>query len=251
MRDHRPAACLLYPVLLLASVPGCQGFYQYRPLPVLARDAETKEPIPGVQVEVTYPHVPGADAPQATSRVTDKEGIARLRAAPSGAGARVTATADGYLDAAKPLPAADLNALPPAYPFEAVERRAAAVVMELYARPRPMIELIVPAGYRGPVRVEIEVREDLPCSPGQRWFPCVVSPARAGRAIGPAVLGHQPDFCARYADGPALNVEPRDGAVGLWWLGGAGGRRTFLVGTRREYDDRRSLPPEGMGPGRP
>jgi hypothetical protein len=244
MRDRRLAGCLLYPVLLLAGVAGCQGFYQYRPLVVLARDAETKEPIPDARVEVAYPLAAEGDAPDGISRITGKDGIARLRAAPWGDGARVTATADGYLGADKPLPVADVNGLQPAYPFEPIDQRPATVVLELFARPRPMVELIVPAGYRGLVQVEVQARAGALCPPGQRWFPAVVSAAGVAVVTGPPVLGHQTDFCARYADGPALAVQPRDGSVGLWWLSGDGPRQTFLVGTQRDYGDRHpSVPP--------
>ena len=51
MGDRRPR----FLTLALALAPGCQALHPYRPVPVLVRDAETKEPIAGAQVRVSYP----------------------------------------------------------------------------------------------------------------------------------------------------------------------------------------------------
>jgi hypothetical protein len=84
MRNPRLTRPLLF-AALLAVAPGCQAFHSYRPVPVLVRDAESKQPIPGAHVRISYPLMEPAYAPPAdSSGPTGADGVARLRAAPYG-----------------------------------------------------------------------------------------------------------------------------------------------------------------------
>src|SRR5580704_490058 len=155
MGNRRPA-CL---ILVLAFAPGCQVFHPYRPVPVLVRDAETKEPIPGAEVRITYPFTDPELAPWDSVGRSADDGIARLRAAPYGTGILMEVTAPGRLSEHKDLSADAVGAIEPAGWFESTDRRPASQVIELYAEPRPTVELVVPAGYRGLVRAEIRVQD--------------------------------------------------------------------------------------------
>jgi hypothetical protein len=242
----RPTAalggCLLGPVLLLALF-GCQALYRYRDVPVLARDAETKQPIAAAEVRIYYPLTPASRAPWCSSGETGQDGIARLRAAPCGdAGARVEVTAAGYLFEGHDLP------------DEFVQAGAAAdpgpFVVELYAAPRAAVELVLPAGYRGRLKAELVAREDAPCSPGQRCFRCDVPPSGVVQVVGPPLLRRvlPPDFRACYADGAPLSAEARDAQIGFWPLACEGGYQVFFVGTRADYESVRRDYRQEAGP---
>jgi hypothetical protein len=222
---------------------GCQALYRYRPVPVLARDAETKQPIPGAEVRIYYPLTPASRAPWASSGETGPDGVARLRAAPCGdAGARVEVTAAGYLFEGKDLPDERVQAGAPVDPGP--------FVLELYAAPRAAVELVLPTDYRGRVKAEVLAREDVPCPPGQRCFRCDVPPSGVVQVVGPPLLRRllPPDFRARYADGTPLSAEARDAQLGFWPLACESGYQVFLVGTRAEYESARRDYGPGAGP---
>jgi hypothetical protein len=106
MMDRRSARCLIPPALLLALAAGCQGLLGYRPAPVLVRDAETKRPITGAEVRLSYPLRQLPVGPPDGSETTGDDGVARALAAPYGDGGIVVgATAKGYLSEEKVLSA--------------------------------------------------------------------------------------------------------------------------------------------------
>jgi hypothetical protein len=229
--------------VLLALAPGCLSLNGGRPLPVQVVDAETKQPIAGAGVQIVYPFTSPALASGGASGPTGRDGIARLWAVPSdNAGVTVEVAALGHLTAdEKSLSAETVRALEPIHLFEAVDRRPAVVVIELYAEPRPTIELVVPVGYRGIVKAEVQVQEDIANAPGQRLFSYEVPPDGVVPVIGPALLRHvfAPDFRARYADGTPLSRNAKGADMGFWWLKSEGPVQVFLVGTSREFDDLR------------
>jgi hypothetical protein len=254
MRNRLLARGLIGPALLLALAPGCLALPRPRPVGVLARNAETKQPIPGAEVRISYAPTPSPLAPSDSSGTTGGDGIARMRATPYGdAGVVVEVAAKGYLSEEKVLPVEAVAALAPAGLFEAVERRPASVVVELYAEPRPTVELVVPAGYRGPVKVAIQARDDVPCPPGQRCFRYAVPDSGVVEATGPALLRRvfPPEFRARSAGGAELSGRSGEAGCGLWWLRDEDGYHVFLVGTRAEYEEAlRSERPSAGGEGR-
>src|SRR5579885_3612857 len=171
MGKLRPARGLLCLGFLLALTPGCQVLYRYRPVPVLVRDAETKKPIANAEVHLTYPLSRDSLAPFDSAERTDAEGVAHLRAAPYGEfGVRVEATASGYLTDQLSISTESIQHLQPVHFLEDAERRKPEFVVEMYAEPRFTVELVVPPGYRGLIRAEIEAREDLGVPAGQRCF---------------------------------------------------------------------------------
>jgi hypothetical protein len=239
VRRARLARCLVCPIVLIVAASGCQALHSYRPVPILVKDADTKQPIAGAEVRISYPFTENARAPWCSSGITGSDGVARLRAAPVGdIGILVELETRGYLSERKDLPIATVQALQPAHWFEEVERRPAAIVFEMYAEPRPTVELIVPSGYRGMVQVRVQAQDNAPCAPGQRKFSYVVSEPAVALVTGPSILAHvlPPDFVARYAHGQILSRDPKNGEPGLWWMKSEGEAQYFLVGTRGEFD---------------
>jgi hypothetical protein len=250
MRGRRLARCLICPALLLGLASGCQSLHRYRPVPVLVKDAETDRPIPGAAVSLSYPFTRASVAPCNSSGAAKDDGVARLRAAPYGGyGIRVEAASPGYAPDELHLCAADIEKIEPAHLFEATDRRPAALVVALYAEPRFTVELVVPRGYRGLVKADVEIGEDVPAVPGQRCYRYEVSWSGDVKVKGPAVLGRVPPatYRARFADGTLLDEEMDADKVGFRWLKGEGKEQTFVVGTQADYATfrRRLVPVDG------
>src|ERR1700722_10877954 len=64
---------LIYGALLLALAPGCQVFRSGQTVSVLAVDAETKKPISGADVRISYPLTPAYRAPAESSGKTGED----------------------------------------------------------------------------------------------------------------------------------------------------------------------------------
>jgi uncharacterized membrane protein YgcG len=229
----------LHPIILLAAAPGCMSLPGSRPLPVQVVDAETHRPIRSANVQVSYAFAQSPWTSSESNGVTAADGIARLRLA-SGDDPAVTfeVGAFGYLSDDKPLSAEAVKAIEPAHLFESTDRRPAAVVVELYAEPRPTVELVLPAGFRGRVRAKVSVRDDVPPRPGERQFAFEVPADGAVEVVGPPILRRifAPDFHLGYVDGAPLTQNARESEVGYWWLKSEGDVQVFLVGTKADYD---------------
>ncbi len=247
MRNLRRIRCLPLLVCLLALASGCQVLYRYRPVAVLVRDAETKKPIADADVHLSYPLSRDSLAPFDSSQRTGPEGIVHLRAAPYGDfGVRIEASAPGYLAEQRNVSTEMIQRIAAAHPFEDVERRAAEFVVEMYAEPRFTVELIVPTGYRGTIKAEVQIQDDGAALPGQRCFRYEVADGFV-RVKGPRVLRRisPTEFRARYVDGTPLAGDMTLWKVGFRWLRCEGKEQYFLVGTQSEYDmQRRSAPDE-------
>jgi hypothetical protein len=261
MHNRLLARCLIYPVLLLAASPGCQAFHQYRPISIEARDAETKMPIPGVEVKISYPLETSSFAPSESKETTGADGIARLKAAPYGrAGIMVEVSANGHMSEQKYLSIQEVQAIEPAHWFEDVKRRPPSFVMEMFADPAPAIELIVPIGFRGQVKAKVQVQAELSSVAGQRSFRYTVPESGEVLATGPPLFRHvtPSNFRVKFADNSPLSPGAKEAEIGYWFLKSEGAWYYFLVGSQRDYDDyRRSLqsgvgerPSRGDGKGR-
>ena len=247
MRNPRLGRCLCLLVCLTAFASGCQVMYRYRPVAVLVRDAETKKPIANAEVHLSYPLTRDSLAPFDSSKRSGEDGIARLRAAPYGQfGVHLEASAAGYMTEEK-IVSADLiqNIKPPQF-FESVQQRPSECVVEMYAEPRFTVELIVPAGYRGTIRAEVRIQDDIPFVAGQRCFRYAVEDGVV-QIKGPGVLRRipAPEYHALYADGTPLTNQMTLLKVGFRWLRAEGKEQYFVVGTQPEFDmQRRSAPAE-------
>jgi hypothetical protein len=229
----------LCPLAFLLALAGCHTLQRSRPVTILTRDAETKRPIAQAEVKVMYPLERSAFSPQDTYGQTGGDGLAHVWATPTEeVGVMIDVRAGGYLPAEKGLTVAALRAIEPAGLFEAVDRRPVTLVAELYAEPGPTVELVVPAGYRGMVRAQIDGRDEVPCPPGQRLFRYDVSASGQVQAQGPPLLKDLAvtDFRLSYADGAPLSHHAKESPVGYWWVRSEGANQCFLVGTQAEYD---------------
>lgn len=248
MGKLRLARCLIGLVFLMTLAPGCQVIYSYRPVPVLVRDAETKKPIANADVHLSYPLSRDSLAPFDSLERTGTDGVAHLRAAPYGDfGVRVEATAAGYLTDRVEVSTESIQHLEPAHPFEETQRRKPEVVVEMYSEPSFTIELLVPSGYRGPIKVEIEPHDDIAVPSGKRCFRYEVVDGFV-RIKGPSIVMRRvypSDYRARYADGTALTGEMTLLKVGFRWLRGRDKEQYFVVGTKPEYDMQRRYAPDG------
>ncbi len=237
MRNRRLARAVL--LLAVALAPGCQAMHAYRPIAIRVQDAETNQPIADAVVHLSYPLAPAAEAPSESSGATPPDGVVRLQAAPYGpAGVLVEVKAKGYLLEQKTLPIETVQAIKPAGWFEKVGQRPVDLAIALYADPRPVVELVLPAGFRGMIKAEVQVEPDMRNTPGNRLFRYSVSPAGTVQVIGPPLVERVAplDYQAVTADGTRLTRSVQGLDVGFYAVKSDGHALTFFVGTRAEYD---------------
>jgi hypothetical protein len=242
MRNRRIARSLVYAALLFTTVPGCQALYVYRPVQILAQDAETKKPIPGAEVRLSYPLAQSSLAPWESVGTTSSDGLARLQAATYGeVGILLDVTKPGYMTEQQNYPVEAVKEIKPAGLFESVEKRPVSFVVEMYSEPFPAVELVLPDGYRGTVKVAVKIRKDAPCQPGQRLFSYAVPSSGIVHIDGPPLLRRvfSPDCRGRYANGTVLSRQAQGDEIGFWSLKSEGEFDYFVVGTRAEYDELR------------
>ena len=232
-------------MVVLLALPGCQAFYAYRPVPVLTIDAETKQPIAGAEVHLSYPVSRPPYAPSESLGAAGLDGVARLQAAPYGeGGVMIEASAPDYLGEQAFLTTDQVQAIDRAGFFEDVAKRRPAITVALYKGPKPCVEFVVPTSYRGRITATVQIKPETPVLPGQRCFGCDVPASGEIAVVGPMLLERvQPcDFHAWYIYCP-LPERPDDVlTVGFWWLKSERNSHIFYVGTRSEYDaERRAI----------
>ena len=239
MRFRLPAHYLCCAIFQLGFVAGCQTLQGTRPFPVLVNDAETKTPISGAEVVVSYPMSRTSLGPSDSSRTTGNDGVARLWVAPFGDGITLQAAAKGYLPESKDVAVTAIQKIAPAGLFESADDRSANVIIEMYSEPQFTVELIVPIGYRGLVKVDVDLQDDIVCPRNQRSFGYPVSPAGEAKVVGPSLLRRvlPQSYHARYADGTKLDGEMSAAKVGFRWLKQEGKAQFYyVVGTQHEFD---------------
>ena len=256
MQCRRLICWLLCSVLLLS---GCQAFHAYRPIDVEVRDGETKQPIAGVEVKISYPLETDSFAPAESKAITGGDGIAHVQAAPYGrAGIRLDVRGKGYMSEVKYLSVEEVQAIEPAHWFADANRRRSVVVMEMFADPAPMVELIAPVGYRGPIKAEVQVRAELPTTAGQRSFSFPVSASGEAVAAGPALFRQvsSANMRVRFADDRPLTFRAKESALGYWYVKYEGRCYYFFIGTPADYEgycksqQNRDTPSGGDGKGK-
>jgi hypothetical protein len=251
-RIMRPAHALLALSVVLLASAGCRSLHIPEPVPIVVRDAETNAPISGAEVRIWDPAVHDTGDLHDASATTGANGIARVRtAAPQGNEVLVQVCAAGYLAGQANLPAEDAVPTP-----GSLNRMPAGTTVDVFAGPRPTLELNVPMGYRGLVKVEVRVAADGPAQPGQRQFRFAVSPSGVAQVVGPKVLGQltAQDISASYADGTPIRREVPDNEIGFRWVRCEGATQFFAVGTLADCEDfrreaERMQPSQRSGPG--
>jgi hypothetical protein len=249
MRNRRLARRLLCLILLFCLIPGCQVFQGEQSLTVLVRDAETKQPIPTAEVYVCQRLKGDEIAPCRSRELTQTNGIARLRGESAGDyGLQVQAVAPGHLPENVTVPPKASKGQP--QPADA--GRSSELIVEVYAAPDFSVELVLPLGYRGLVKAEIQIQDNLPLSRGQRCFRFPVSASGEVQVRGPSLLQRVPvpEYQARYANGPLLGKSMDVEKVGFRWIKSAGNCHYFVVGNQLDYEalHRRLAPEETQSP---
>ena len=123
------------------------------------------------------------------------------------------------------------------------------VTMELYHGPIPEIHLLVPPGYRGQIKVDVHVREDVAYQPGLREFQGTVPADGMVQIEGPPILRHGcgPKFRAIYMDEAHTEVPTELGPdeVGFRWVRTEGRTEIFVIGTKADYEKYRRAGDKG------
>jgi hypothetical protein len=219
-------------------------------LTVLVRDAETKKPISTAEVYLCQRLKGDEIAPCRSREFTQADGIARLRKEPTGeSGIQVQAVAQGYLPETQNVSAELANGWrhPVGKNDKPSEQRAPDLILETYAEPNFSVEFVLPPGYRGLVKAEIQIQDNRPLTPGQRCFCFPVSATGDVLVTGPSVLQRvaPPEFRARYGNGQMLTTTMDVEKIGFRWLKGSGNHHYFVVGNQLDYEAlHRRLAPE-------
>jgi hypothetical protein len=231
MRIRRLFRSLLVPVSFL-TLAGCQAFHQYSPVTVQTVDAETGKPIAQAGVRISYPLTTSAYAPVDSVGTTGPDGTVQLRASRySDAGITIDVRANGYMEEQKSTvldsPAASKN-----------DRTGPPMVVQLYAEPRPSIELVLPKNFHGLVKAVV-AHQDEAHRPGERKFQFEVPLNGVVMLKGPPMLRrvHPGDVIARTADGTVLPREAKAWEVAFHPLSADEQTWLYVVGSKYEFDD--------------
>jgi hypothetical protein len=222
-------------IVVIGCVPGCVAMPGDRPVTVLVRDAETKKPLAGADVLIQYP-LRTAFGPSNSRGDTDGSGVAHLHATPTEDGVTLLDVAHaGYLSESKELSPKSIAAIERPGWFERAHKRSTDFVVDLYAEPRPRLELVAPVAFQGLIKVRIETN-DAPCPPGQRDFSATVASNEAV-FTGPPLLRHTTpaDYTARFADGVMIPRNAKEPGVGFWWVKEESGDDFFFIGTESQF----------------
>lgn len=219
--------------LLVSS--GCRAWHNYRTVTVLVRDAETREPIDGARVRLGYFLLVDPFAPKRMGGFTGPDGTVDLVAAPYEGRAVLFASAAGYFS--QGMQSLDDEVILACDPDRRQPRNW--VIVEMYAEPAALVELVVPNGFQGLIRIEVQ-EDHVPGVARPRTFKALVPPSGRVQLTGPRLLLREEgaDFRLRWADGTVLASPPEGAAVGYWRLDSAGAlARYFFVGSQKDHDD--------------
>lgn len=223
-----------FPILFLLIVPatGCQLLHPTPPLDISVRDAETKAPIPDAHVTVWRASL--ETSPKSGN--TGPDGAVKIPAPPTADTPLLyEVVARGYLTRQTDVPAI---------------RTANGGVLEVFAEPRPYVELVLPDGYKGLIRARIRVQPDVQVPFRQRQYAFNVPPSGVVDVILPPIFtrGSTPDIRVRYANGTTLPRTAKDYEIGCRWLqADAENGYIFVIGTQYETDEIRRNIKRGAG----
>jgi hypothetical protein len=230
-------ALVLLAALTLA--PGFPALQRHRPVVIRAQDIETKKPLAGAEVRIS----PAIGSAHVSTGTTGNDGIVRLRATPvTDEPIAVEANMAGYLTETTYIPLRIVRTLEPPHLFDHEETRPVSFVVEMYPKPLPMIELILPPGYRGEVRADVVISPKVAWPAGQRKFGYPVSAQGTVEVAGPEFLRrvNASSFVLKFADGAPLSLAAETTDIGYWWLRHDGDSDFYFIGTRADYTLKKS-----------
>ena len=135
-------------------------------------DAETRQPLPGTKVDIAYPNMLDFTAPKPVSGETNSEGVVTL----------VVGEYDNTLLSAEhqDYSQVDRDRLEPGF-VTALPKKPSGLgvyyVVELWAKPAPTVEFVIPPDYRGPIKARFEQADPENFSARQRLFRAISTPA--------------------------------------------------------------------------
>ena len=181
---------------ITVALAGCGLFRTYRPLTVQVIDGETRQPLAGAEVSVSYPNMLDFTAPIPRSGKTDETGTVAIPVAEYHS-TQLSGALAGYY-----------QLHPYRVSTESVTRepmRQISPIIELWKSPAPKIEVIVPDGYRGPVKVVYETTPPETYELGRRMFTFRADRSGCVTVSGPAFLnGFLTDVTARHESGGVI-----------------------------------------------
>lgn len=210
------------------------------PVAVTVRDAETNTPVPGAEVVLLYPNSDPGTKPRELGGTTNVTGIAQIRGVTSDDGLpQVRITAPGYILEQRGLPGDTLHTIKANNSFWAFTSHQDPVELALFVYHGPVaaIELTVPIGYRGLIKADVRIREDIVYPRDQRIFAGTVVDGAVQVDGSPLLRSeYKPVFRARYADDTPVPMSVQDNEVGFRWLRTEGRTELFVIGTRAELE---------------
>ncbi|MHB1427018.1 MAG: hypothetical protein ACYC3I_28005 [Gemmataceae bacterium] len=239
MRNRRRARRLLFLLCLSCLASGCQTFHGDQTIEVLVRDAETKQPIPSAEVYLCQRIKPDEVAPCRSVSFTQVDGIAQLHTEPSGEhGFQVQAVAQGYQRVMIDVPADARKNKASLPPSQKAAPHPVKVTVDVYTAPDFSVEFVLPPGYRGLIKAEVRIQDNLALPKGQRCFRFPVSASGDVLVQVPSLLRSVPpqEFQARYGDGPLLGATLDAEKVGFRWLKGVGSQHLYVAGNQVDYE---------------
>lgn len=251
-------------ILAASCLPGCISIasHSYETVDVRVLDAETNDPISNATVSITYGHGEEIvlNQPENVAVTTDGHGRAILEiteyidtgvvAWEVSAGAYISRYAGDTFSGRVPDEFLKVGTDHDA-PLEAE--------IQLYRAPRPSVTIVVPDGYRGPLKIEHEPKPDwVQEAIGRRNFEFSASDdgyvfVEASRLLARGVFGRA---SARYTDGTRIQriytfYEPeKDNDIGLRAIGTFPRYRDlYVIGTKSDEDSLRAMiyPPQHQG----
>lgn len=251
MCELRHASILLVVTPLALCLAGCEiSHHSITPTEVLVLDAETAAPLSDVTVSIYYPH-PYAivlNMPKDVSVETETDGRVALGVANFNMGWFWTVSATGY-----PSVRWNEDLRDPSFWSVPVgvrdifndERGRREITVYLYRDPPPKITVIVPNGYRGPLKVDLQPSENyVQGEVGQREF--VFNASETGyvgiEATPLLRRSYASRVLVRYVDGTRIwdwgeYLSPdRDDRIALYRIVGTGNRWLYMIGTKADAE---------------
>lgn len=254
-------------VIILAAgcLPGCISFatHSYELVDVRVLDAETSDPLSNARVSIFY----GAgeqivlNQPDNVDVTTDRHGRAAVEVTDYNIDVGVIGwevSAEGYLTRHAGDPFS--GRVPDEFLKEATDHDASLEAeIRLYRAPRASVTIVVPDGYRGPLKIEHEPKSDwVQEAIGQREFEFSANDdgyvfVEASPMLAWGVLS---GVSVRYADGTEIQriytfYEPeKDNDIGLRTIGTYPRYRDlYVIGTKSDEESLRGLvhPPQNQG----
>jgi hypothetical protein len=215
---------------------GHYAIYGHRTVTIDVRDAESGAPIPGAEVRTAYSQNEFAyNRPDLQTSLTQADGSVTTTIAKFDHG--WFASAPGYIPTEP-----DQTELEPQP--EAAEL-SGHVTLRLYRLPEPTVRVLVPAGYRGPLFIEIVNSEHGTTIPGTRQFTFRASeagyvPVESNPLITLAIRLHYSNWF-EVVDGDGLTIRAQSpGNPSIHWIACIRSRELFVVGSQHDAELQRA-----------